>query len=92
MTLWLPWIWFVLFGLMWLLIAGSNLKSLIEARRQGGTTSFTLFLGGFFGLAAVLACPLEGAWMWFWLPMLLDPGSLPAIFHLVRTRWKGKKP
>lgn len=92
MTLWLPWIWFALFGLMWLLIAGSNLASLIEARRQGGTTSLTLFLGGFFGLAAALACPLQDAWIWFWLPMLLDPGSLPVIFYIMRANWKDKKP
>jgi len=86
------WIQFSLLGLMWLLVAGNNVVQLIEARRHGGKTSLTLFLGGIFGAAAVVACPVEGAWVWFWVPALLDPGSIPALFYLLRARFSAAKP
>ncbi len=85
------WIWFALFGLMWLLIAGNNIVHLIDARRHGGRASLTLFLGGFFGAAAAIACPIKGAWMWFWVPALVDPGSILAIFHILRAHFNDKK-
>lgn len=88
---WTHWIWFALFGLMWLLIAGNNLAHLFNAYRHGGETSLTLFLGGFFGIAAAIACPVEGAWIWFWIPALVDPGSLPAIFQILRARFNDSK-
>ncbi len=88
---WTDWIQFALFGFMWLLIAANNITHLIDARRHGGETSLTLFLGGVFGVAAAISCPIEGAWMWFWLPALVDPGSIPAIFHILRARFNNKK-
>lgn len=84
------WMLFSLFGLMWLLIAGNNIFHLIEARRHGGSTSLTLFLGGIFGAAAVIACPIENAWIWFWVPALADPGSIPAIFQIMRAHRAGR--
>ena len=92
LKLWMPWIWPVLLGLMWLLVTASNIASLIDAHRRGGSTSITLFLGGLFGLVAVLALPVEGAWIWCWIPALVDPGSLPALFMMLRQRWKSGKP
>jgi hypothetical protein len=86
MALWTQWIWFALLGLMWLLVAGNNIFHLIDARRRGGATSLTLFIGGFFGAAAAMACPINNAWVWFWVPALLDPGSIPAIFRILRAR------
>ena len=82
MVLLTDWIWFALFGVMWLLIVGNNIFHLINSLRHGGETSLTLFLGGFFGAVAVIACPIEGAWIWFWVPAIADPGSIPAIFHI----------
>ena len=84
LKIWMPWIWPVLLGLMWLLVTASNIASLIEARRRGGSTSLTLFLGGLFGALAVLALPLEGSWIWCWIPALVDPGSLPAVVQILR--------
>lgn len=91
MALWAQWIQFALFGSIWLLIAGNNIAHLINARRRGGGTSLTLFLGGFFGVAAVIACPIEGVWIWFWVPALVDPGSIPAIFNILRARFNDQK-
>lgn len=84
------WVQFGLFGLLWALIAGSNIASLIDARRRGGSASLTLFLGGIFGIIAVLICPIPGAWMGFWIPALLDPGSLPALYRLLRGHEKNQ--
>lgn len=83
---------FSLFGLMWLLVAGNNVVQLIDARRRGGETSLTLFLGAIFGAAAVVACPIEGVWIWFWVPALVDPGGIPAVFYILRARFTGAKP
>ncbi|MBK7120681.1 MAG: hypothetical protein IPH64_17905 [Comamonadaceae bacterium] len=80
----MPWIWPVLLGLMWLLVTASNIASLIEARRRGGSSSLTLFLGGLFGVLAVLALPVQGAWIWCWIPAVVDPGSLPAVVRILR--------
>ena len=91
MALLTHWVWFALFGFMWLLITGNNIAHLINAHRHGGGTSLTLFLGGFFGAAAAIACPIEGAWIWFWVPAIVDPGSIPAIFHILRARFHDKK-
>ncbi len=86
MTLLTHWIWFVLFSFMWLLTAGNNIFHLFNSLRRGGGTSFTLFLGGFFGAAALIACPIQGAWIWFWVPAIIDPGSIPAIVQILRSR------
>ena len=91
-ALWIPWVWTALFGAMWLLVTGSNIASLVEARKCGGTTSLTLFLGGLFGIIAVLASPVQGAWVWSWVPAVLDPGSLPAVIRILRTRRNDGKP
>lgn len=79
------WVISIGFGLMWALIAGSNWRALLEARRRGGSTSLTLFLGGVFGVIAVLVCPLPGWKVWAWLPPLLDPGSLWAVVRILRS-------
>jgi hypothetical protein len=84
LKLWMPWIGPVLLGLMWLLVTASNIASLIAAHRRGGATSLTLFLGGLFGALAVLALPLEGSWIWCWIPAVVDPGSLPAVVQILR--------
>jgi len=73
---------------MWLLVAISNITSLISAYKCGGSTSLTLFLGGIAGLIAVLVCPIQGVWVWFWLPLLIDPGSLLAAHHILKTYLK----
>lgn len=84
----MPWAQFILFGLMSLMFIGNNIASLIGAHRRGGSTSFTLFLGGVFGIIAVLVCPIEGTWIWFWVPVVLDPGSLFMLVQILRENRK----
>ena len=91
MTFSANWIQFILLGLMWLLMTGNNIAHLINERRHGGGTSLTLFLGGFFGADALIACPIEGAWIGFWIPALVDPGSIPAIVRILGARLNEKK-
>lgn len=88
MTVWMLWINSVLFGLIWLLITGNNILCLFDAYKRGGSTSLTLFLGGIFGIIAVLTCPIQGAWIWFWIPAVVDPGCLATIFYIFRNRGK----
>lgn len=75
---------------MWLLVTASNIVSIVSAYRNRGTTSLTLFIGGIFGVIAVLVCPLKGTWVWFWVPLLLDPGSLPALARIILTAYQKK--
>lgn len=84
----MPWVQSGIFGLMWLLVTANNIASLVAARKQGGSTSLTLFIGGIFGAIAVLALPLQGTWPWMWLPALLDPGSLPALYRILSLLWR----
>jgi hypothetical protein len=45
-------------------------RSLFSSRHG----SLVPLLGGVSGALALRTCPLEGAWHWAWLPLLLDPG------------------
>ena len=80
----MAWLMPLTFGLLWLLIAGRNAYDLWQARRQGLSTSLTLFIGGLFGAAAVIAVPYPATVYWCWLPMVLDVGCLPALVLIWR--------
>jgi len=80
------WVMGGLFAFLWVAIAASNWRAWWQARRTGGSTSLTLFMGGFFGVLAALVLPLAGSAYWAWVPAVLDPGSLPAAIQMWRTR------
>jgi hypothetical protein len=45
-------------------------------KKRGSTIPF---LGGAFGVAAVLATPIKDfLWLW-WVPLIVDPASLPMV-------------
>lgn len=50
---------------------------------RGENGSFCFFFGGIFGAFAVLACPLQGSNIWFWVPALVDPGSAFALIAIL---------
>lgn len=79
----LPWLIPGTLGLTWVLFAMGNACSLIGAWRRGESTSLSLFIGGIFGAIAVISAPIEGTAMWFWVPMLLDVGCLPAALAML---------
>ncbi len=86
------WMGGVLFGGIWLLIALGNWAALYRVWRHGGSTSLVLFIGALFGMLAIAALPLEGAWGWLWVPLLLDPGELFALLAMLWAGWRGRRP
>ena len=85
----MQWFPFTFFGLTWLLITIANVTSLINARRYGDSGSLTLIIGGCAGVIAMLVCPIPDTWMWAWVPVLLDPGSIlaaPRILNAFREK------
>lgn len=79
-------------GLVWLLCALRNGRTLWQASRGRESGSPILLLGGLFGAMAVLWCPLPQMRPWFWLPALLDGGSLPALAWIAWTHHHGRRP
>lgn len=44
--------------------------------------------GGLFAAAGVALLPIDGAWHWAWIPLLLDWGGLPMfLFGAARHLW-----
>jgi hypothetical protein len=47
------------------------------------TSSWIPLLGGVFGALALLSMPMQGVRWYWWLPLILDWGSLPGILFSV---------
>jgi hypothetical protein len=45
------------------------------------TSSLLPIFGGLLGMLAVLVAPLPGARQWWWLPFIIDCGSLPMLIR-----------
>jgi len=41
--------------------------------------SWVPLVGGFFGVLALLETPIAGAHRWWWVPLIIDPGSAPGL-------------
>jgi hypothetical protein len=97
MTTILRWVLSIVFGsvFFWvgILNAGVFWKGVVL--RQS-TPSFIPLLAGLCGMVAVLIVPLTGVNRWWWIPLLLDWGSLPGIlvsvvYYLYMSKVKGIK-
>ena len=57
--------------------------------------SAVTFGGGLLGGIGLIILPVENAWKWFWVPFVIDWGSLPVIIfsivYAIREYAKGKK-
>jgi hypothetical protein len=75
------WVLSALLALAFLGIAVVNWGVLIRGvvKRVRGT--WIPLFGGVCGAAGVLVLPLDGAWRFFWLPLVLDWGSIPGLVH-----------
>ena len=51
--------------------------------RNEGVPSWVPLLAGIIGALGLCALPIPGARLWWWLPFLLDYGSLPGLFYSV---------
>lgn len=91
-----PLLWIVgtLFFVLFLWVAGLNASVLwIHYVQHKRTPSWIPLLGGIFGVLAVFAVPIPGIRQWWWLPLLLDFGSIPGfiqtfIYYLIRLMRK----
>jgi len=86
----IPWVYTLSFGLIWLLITTGNIFSLISAAQRKGSTSLVLFIGGVAGIISVLTAPFPDSYLWLWVPALIDPGSFPALGMVLWSNWKEK--
>ena len=83
----------VLLSMGWLFSLGGLAFNLADRRRPlrywpGVAGSVTVL----FTLPLFPAYGMEVAWPWFWvlLPLLLDPGSLPALAAMAFRRFRGR--
>jgi threonine/homoserine/homoserine lactone efflux protein len=80
------WVYTVIFGVLAILIIGNNLFWLIRSKIKNDTTSFTLFLGAFFGVISILTAPIQSfKWLAF-LPILIDPGTSLVLFSFIKNK------
>lgn len=70
---------------VFLLIAFSNTVSLIRGR------SFVPIAGAILGALGVILLPTEGAWKFFWIPFIFDPGTLIFLAVTVIALVRGPK-
>ena len=53
--------------------------------------SAVTFGGGICGAIGIILLPIQGAWMWCWIPCFLDWGSFPVIIVSLICALKRKK-
>lgn len=85
------WISIILIVLSGLLLLANWLGLLVlyaqqlRGRESGRGYSFVPIIGGVLGCVGILLLPISGAWVWSWIPLVLDPivlGSLIVIIQL----------
>lgn len=95
MTTILQWILSILFGSVFFWVGSLNAivfwKGVVLRQR---TPSFIPLLAGVCGTIALFIVPLRGVNRWWWIPLLLDWGSLPGIlvgfvYYLYMSKVKG---
>ena len=79
---------FVLFA--WLAAMNARVFWNTFVRRQS-TPSWIPLVGGLCGMLSLLVVPVPGAGRWWWVPLLVDWGSIPGIavsiaYALLRPR------
>jgi len=69
------------FSALAILANGQNLIQKLRGKRVG---SFALIVGGAFGAIGFLMLPVQSFHKWWWIPPVLDFGSLP---YFVLSAW-----
>lgn len=80
----MPWIWWASGAVCLLLfasLAGFNAWSVINYFRTGKHVSAIPLLGGIAGAIATIALPVDGLGRWWWIPLLLDYGTVPMFAY-----------
>lgn len=85
-----PWFYSIMFGIMAILIIGSNIWHALEALLKNKSASFTLAIGGVFAIIAILIAPLPNPKWYLVLPILFDPGSGWSLYKIIKTKLSSK--
>ena len=60
-------------------VAGNWILVIRGLRGQPSGSQIPLF-GGLAGAASLFVVPTNGVALWWWIPLVLDPGSVPLLF------------
>ena len=82
----LTWICGITLGIAFLLLAGSNALGVARYIRQRRHVSAIPLFGGIAGLVACFVLPVEGLGSFWWLPLVVDYGSVPLLISFVVSR------
>jgi hypothetical protein len=83
------WIAAGLFGALCAFLTFINGAILVQgAILKQETPSWVPLMGGLSGVVALLLCPLAGTARWWWVPLVLDYGSLPGALHTAWYYWR----
>ncbi len=82
-----PWLYSIVFGFLSVAIIISNYWYLFDARRRKGTTSLTLFIGGMLGVIAILTVPIIEVKYFFFIPLLIDPGTSLIVIGVIKDQF-----
>jgi len=69
----------VALGLIAIYVITINWIALIRRMTTVSTTSWIPLVGGLVGMAAIMLEPTRSAWRFWWLPFVVDAGSLPGF-------------
>jgi len=80
--IWARWILGLVLATLFLFLAGAHATIVWNGlvRRRHTPSAVPLFVG-LFGVAAAWVLPVPGLSCWWWLPLILDYGSVPLLVH-----------
>ncbi len=81
MPIWLVWIIGVLSSALFVLLVVFNGWTVVNYFRTHQHVSAIPFLGGIMGVVAMLTLPIKDLRPWWWLPLMLDYGSVPMFVY-----------
>lgn len=70
---------FAVFALIFLAASIGNVLLVVRYKATGRRASLVPMVGGIFGVMAMLLAPWPEFRSWFWIPLVVDIGSLPLL-------------
>lgn len=84
------WMYTISFGIIAVLIIGNNLWHFFRSKIKNESTSYTIFIGAFFGVISCLAAPIQPIkWLSF-IPVLIDPGTSLVVYSIFKKDHENK--
>lgn len=89
MQTWFPWILGLAFTVTFVLLAAANGWSVLNYLVKKRQVSAIPLIGGASGALACWVLPVPGIGNWWWLPLLLDYGTIPLFLHFFFSQVSG---